>query len=353
VKSCEDFTLLSPTRIASTRWQPPSTQTEKMGGPILQSIVTNRPALYGRLTYTTMAEQLQARGISWKVYSSPDETVLGGILSDNVLSYFKNFQDPGSVLHQNAFGPQFPVDFLADMAFGNLPQVSWLVGSILTSDHPPSPSLFGENILSLVVSALTANPPLWAKTVLFVTYDENGGFFDHVAPVTAPLGTPGEYVTAPPMPDATVIGSPAITGPIGLGFRVPTLIISPFTRGGFVSSDLFDHPSVLRFLETRFGAEVPNLSAWRRATVGDLTSTLNFKKPDQSIPNLPSTPAWRSAGDLAMCREPGRNDTLPTAKHSDRSDSGSGNCDSSQWRVLATKGGRGGAQFPGWSRVWA
>jgi phospholipase C len=261
----------------------------KNGGPILQSIVTNRAAIYGRLTYTTMAEQLQARGISWKVYSSPDETVLGGILSDNVLSYFKNFQDPASVLHQNAFGPQFPVDFLADVAFGNLPQVSWLVGSILTSEHPPAPSLFGENILSLIVGALTANPALWAKTALFVTYDENGGFFDHVAPVTAPLGTPGEYVTAPAIPDPTVIGSPAITGPIGLGFRVPTLIISPFSRGGFVSSDLFDHTSVLRFLETLFGAEVPNLSAWRRATVGDLTSALNFKKPDQSIPNLPST----------------------------------------------------------------
>jgi phospholipase C len=67
------------------------------------------------------------------------------------------------------------------------------------------------------------------------------------------------------------------------------LIISPFSRGGFVSSDLFDHTSVLRFLETRFGAEVPNLSAWRRATVGDLTSAFNFKSPDQSIPSLPST----------------------------------------------------------------
>ena len=142
-----------------------------------------------------MPEQLQARGISWKVYSSPDENVLGGILSDNILSYFRNFQDPSSVLHQNAFGPQFPVDFLADVALGNLPQVSWLVGSVLTSDHPPSPSIFGENILSLIVSALTANPALWAKTVLLVTYDENGGFFDHVAPMTAPLGTPGEYVT--------------------------------------------------------------------------------------------------------------------------------------------------------------
>jgi phospholipase C len=261
----------------------------KNGGPILQTIVANRTDFYGRLTYTTMPEQLQARGISWKVYSSPDETVLGGILSDNVLSYFKNFQDPASALHQNAFGPQFPVDFLADLATGNLPQVSWLIGSILTSDHPPSPSIFGENILSLIVGALTANPALWAKTLFIVTYDENGGFFDHVPPMTAPPGTPGEYVTAAAVPDPTVIGSPAITGPIGLGFRVPTLIISPFSRGGFVSSDLFDHTSVLRFLETRFGAEVPNLSAWRRASVGDLTSALNFQKPDQSIPNLPST----------------------------------------------------------------
>ncbi len=261
----------------------------KNGGPILQSIVTNRTSFYGRLTYTTMPEQLQTRGISWKIYSVPDETVLGGVLSDNVLSYFKNFQDPASVLHRNAFGPQFPVDFLADVASGNLPQVSWLVGSVLTSDHPPSPSIFGENILSFVVSALMANAGLWAKTVLFVTYDENGGFFDHVAPVTAPAGTPGEYVTAPAVPDPTVIGSPAITGPIGLGFRVPMLIISPFSRGGLVSTDLFDHTSVLRFLETRFGAEVPNLTAWRRATVGDLTSALNFQKPDQSIPNLPAT----------------------------------------------------------------
>src|SRR6202047_3689207 len=261
----------------------------KNGGPILQTIVTNRAAIYGRLTYATMPEQLQARGISWKVYSSPDETVLGGILSDNVLSYFKNFQDPTSVLHQNAFGPQFPVDFLADVVSGSLPQVSWLVGSVFTSDHPPSPSIFGEHILSLIVSALSANPALWAKTVLLVTYDENGGFFDHVPPVTPPPGTPGEYVTAPAVPDPTVAGSPAITGPIGLGVRVPTLIISPFSLRGFVSSDLFDHTSVLRFLETRFGAEVPNLSAWRRAAVGDMTSAFNFKSPNQSIPSLPST----------------------------------------------------------------
>jgi phospholipase C len=123
--------------------------------------------------------------------------------------------------------------------------------------------------------------------VLFATYDENGGFFDHVAPVTAPLGTPGEFVTVPAVPDPAAAGT--FSGPIGLGFRVPMLIISPFSRGGFVSSDPFDHTSVLRFLETRFSAEVPNLSAWRRAAVGDLTSAFNFKAPDRSIPNLPST----------------------------------------------------------------
>src|SRR6202045_1527871 len=233
----------------------------KNGGPILQTIIINRAAINGRLTYTAMPEQLQARGISWKVYSSPDETLLAGILSDNVLSYFKNFQDPASVLHQNAFGPQFPVDFLTDVATGSLPQVSWLLGSVITSDHPPSPSVFGESILSLIVTAFRANPALWAKTVLFVTYDENGGFFDHVAPITAPPGTDGEYV-----------GSDVI----GLGLRVPRLVISPFSKGGFVCRETFDHTSPLRFVETRFGVEIPNLTAWRWSVTGDLTSAFNF-----------------------------------------------------------------------------
>src|ERR1700676_2484248 len=258
------------------------------GGPLLQTLGVDRSSFFGRLTYTTMTEQLQARGISWKVYSSPDAD-LTGALADNVLSYFKNFQDPASTLHKNAFGPQFPVDFVADPLSGNLPQVSGVLASILVSDHPPGPSLFGEGTLSAILAALTANPAQWAKTALFVTYDENGGFFDHVAPPTAPPGTPGEYITAPAVPDPTVVGSPPILGLLGLGFRVPMLILSPFSRGGFVSSDLFDHTSILRFLEARFGAEVPNLSAWRRATVGDLTTAFNFAAPNLSIPTLPST----------------------------------------------------------------
>ena len=271
----------------------------KNGGPLIQTLGQNRSSFFGHLNYTTMPEQLQARGISWKVYSSPD-SALTGILADNVLSYFQNFQDPASPLHQNAFGPQFPADFISDALSGNLPQVSWILGSIVTSDHPPTPPLFGEGILSAILGALTANPAKWAKTVLFFTYDENGGFFDHVAPLTAPAGTPGEYVTATPMPDSTGLGNPAVLGPIGLGFRVPMVIISPWTRGGFVSSDLFDHTSVLRFLETRFGAEVPNLSAWRRANVGDLTSAFNFEKPDQSVPNLP-TPSLPVSHVIQQC----------------------------------------------------
>ena len=270
------------------------------GGPLLESLVTNRSAFYGRLTYTTMPEQLQARGISWKVYSSPDETILNGILSNNVLPYFKNFQDPSSVLYRNGLVPQFPADFLSDIVTGNLPQVSWLIPSVVTSDHPPEPAVFGESTVSLIVGALTANPALWAKTVFFITYDENGGFFDHVPPVTAPAGTPGEYITVPSVPDANADGSPPISGPIGLGFRVPMIVVSPFSRGGLVSSDVFDHTSVLRFLETLFGAEVPNLSAWRRAAVGDMTSAFNFKAVDQSIPSLPS-PVSAITQTISVC----------------------------------------------------
>jgi phospholipase C len=256
----------------------------KHGGPLLETLTNNRQAFFGRLTYTTMPEQLQARGISWKVYSSPDSN-----LENNVLWYFKNFQNPASPLYQNAFLPTYPASFVTDALAGTLPQVSWVLAPLVDSEHPPAPSVFGENDMSTIVNALTANPAQWAETVLFATYDENGGFFDHVSPATPPPGTPGEYITAPPVPDPGVLGNPPITGPIGLGFRVPLLIISPFSRGGLVSSHRFDHTSVLRFLETRFGAEVPNLSAWRRSVVGDLTSAFNFAAPNQTIPNLPST----------------------------------------------------------------
>jgi len=250
----------------------------KNGGPLLETLLSDRLTKFGAFTWTTMPEQLQARGISWKVYGNPD-----GNYGDNVLSYFKAYlTDPQ--LAVNAFTPTFPGTFETDVAANALPQVSWVLAPLVQSEHPPAPVTYGEYATYQVLNALTSNPQVWAKTALFVTYDENGGFFDHVPPPTAPPGTPGEYVTVDPLPSA----AEGVRGPIGLGFRVPMLIASPFSRGGFVCSDTFDLTSTLLFLERRFGVEVPNLSAWRRSVVGDLTSAFDFASPDGSVPTLPA-----------------------------------------------------------------
>ncbi len=250
----------------------------KNGGPLLETLLSDRLTKFGAFTWTTMPEQLQARGISWKVYGNPD-----GNYGDNVLSYFKAYlTDPQ--LAANAFTPTFPGTFETDVAANALPQVSWVLAPLVQSEHPPAPVTYGEYATYQVLNALTSNPQVWAKTALFVTYDENGGFFDHVPPPTAPPGTPGEYVTVDPLPSA----AEGVRGPIGLGFRVPMLIASPFSRGGFVCSDTFDLTSTLLFLERRFGVEVPNLSAWRRSVVGDLTSAFDFASPDGSVPTLPA-----------------------------------------------------------------
>jgi phospholipase C len=250
------------------------------GGPIVQTLAPpQREETIGKLTWTTMPEQLQARGISWKVYS-PDNL---SPLADPVFIYFKNIVETPA-LAARALVPTFPASFLADVATGTLPQVSWIYTVFPQSEHPPAPPAYGEAAISQIVQALLANPKLWAKTALFITYDENGGFFDHVPPpVPSDPSTPGEFLTAANLPAA----AQGIRGPIGLGFRVPLLVVSPFARGGLVSSDTFDHTSLLRFLETRFGAEVPNLSDWRRANTGDLTSAFNFRAVNASKPALP------------------------------------------------------------------
>ena len=243
------------------------------GGPILSTSGTRIERL-GTLTYTTMPEQLEARGISWKVYASVD-----GNAGDNVLPYFRNIVGTPA-LAAKALLPSFPGTFELDCALGTLPQVSWVLAPLIQSEHPPAPTALGELAIALVVDALIANPAVWAKCALFITYDENGGYFDHVPPPVPPPRTAGEYVTAPPLPAA----ASGIAGPIGLGFRVPLLVVSPFSRGGLVCSDVFDHTSLLRFVESRFGAEVPNLSAWRRAVTGDLTSAFDFAAPDTTPP---------------------------------------------------------------------
>jgi phospholipase C len=260
------------------------------GGPILSTSST-RVDRYGTLSWTTMPEQLQARKISWKVYSDPD-----GNFGDNVLPYFKQYQT-NPTLAAKALVPTYPGTFQADVLAGTLPQVSWVLAPLISSEHPPAPELFGEVVVQNILNLLLTNKKLWAKTALFITHDENGGFFDHVPPPTAPAGTPGEYLTVNPLPsDAS-----GVAGPIGLGFRVPLMVVSPFARGGFVCSDTFDHTSLLRFLETRFGAEVPNLSDWRRSVTGDLTSAFNFASVDTSKPSLPAVSATDNRVLLSSC----------------------------------------------------
>jgi phospholipase C len=260
------------------------------GGPILSTSGT-RVERFGTLSWTTMPEQLRASGISWKVYGTPD-----GNFGDNVLPYFKQYQtDP--VLAAGALTPTYPGDFQADVAAGTLPQVSWVLAPLISSEHPPAPEIYGEAVAADILGTLVSNPAVWGRTALFITHDENGGFFDHVPPPTAPAGTPGESLTVSPLPsDAS-----GVAGPIGLGFRVPLLVVSPFSRGGFVCRNTFDHTSLLRFLETRFGAEVPNLTAWRRETVGDLTSAFNFVKVDPSVPALPQPSPADNRVTMSTC----------------------------------------------------
>jgi phospholipase C len=253
------------------------------GGPVVETF-NNRVAEYGKLSWQTMPQQLQAAGVSWKLYS--DRL---GQLALSPLPYFKAFTDPFSVTGVELVGrgltPTFPDDFTQDVQQGKLPSVSWIVPPLAQCEHPAAPPGYGEHLIHGVLSTLVSNPEVWAQTVLFVTHDENGGFFDHVPPVTAPAGTPGEWLTGN-LPAA----AGGIAGPIGLGFRVACLVISPFSRGGYVCSQTFDHTSLLRFIEKRFGVEVPNLSAWRRSVTGDLTAALALSRPpDTTVPPLPAT----------------------------------------------------------------
>jgi phospholipase C len=249
------------------------------GGPLLETLVGSRGSLAGKFTWTTMPERLSSHHVSWKVYTSK----AGGSF-DNVLPYFKAYS-AGSKLAKLGIEPVYPDDFIADLKHNRLPQVSWLTPGVLESEHPGfSTAVSGEIVARQVVEAIVSHPKIWAKTALFITWDENGGFFDHVAPPVPPAGTKGEFVTVANLPDV----AEGVRGPIGLGFRVPMLVVSPFSRGGLVSSDVFDHTSMLRFLETRFGVEVPNLSKWRRRVTGDLTSAFNFAAaPRTAKPRLP------------------------------------------------------------------
>jgi phospholipase C len=247
----------------------------KAGGPLIND------GTVASLSWRTMPEALQAAGISWRVYTSADNYTPNAV-GDPVFHFFRQYLE-NPALATRAFGNLYPGQFELDCALGTLPQVSWVYAPVVFAEHPPAPVNSGEGSTARVLGALTANPELWARTALFVVYDENGGFYDHVAPPTPPPGTPGEELTVNPLPAS----AGGVRGPIGMGFRVPLIVCSPFTRGGYLCSDTFDHTSLLRFLERRFGVEVPNLTAWRRQTAGDLSAV--FGAPDGNVPALPDT----------------------------------------------------------------
>jgi phospholipase C len=280
------------------------------GGPVLVTNSSN-DFLFS-CSWPTMPEVLQDAGVSWKVYNPPGPEYVppapdAMLLCKNPLMYLSQFRKrPNHKLHHLAFGfhgPSIPNDYIFSVQAANdfahdvkknqLPAVSWVIPPDGFDEHPPAPPALGEWFTSQILQTLVSNPAVWAKTVLFIMYDENDGFFDHVAPPTAPPGTPGEYVTKHPLPPA----DGPISGPVGMGVRVPMLVVSPFSAGGWVCSDTFDHTSQLQFIAERFGVSIPNVSAWRRETAGNLTTTLpTLTAPKIAVSRLPATSNAQHSG---------------------------------------------------------
>ena len=295
---CDHYfcSVLGPTDPNRLYWISGTIDPEgRAGGPLLYTpsqIPTNK------YSWKTYPEALQDAGVSWKVYADKTFGTISEAVLSGMLPAFKNFQDTSTELYQRGVAPSFPNDLQTDVRNNTLPSVSWIVPNLLTCEHPALPPAFGAQGILQVLDVLTSNPAVWEKTALIVSYDENGGFFDHVPPPVAPAGTTGEYVS---VPLDGVTDAAGISGPIGLGFRVPALIVSPYSRGGLVASDVFDHTSQLRLVERRFGVPVPNLSAWRRESVGDLTSAFNFAaKPDPAFTLSTRDPGTLQA--LLECR---------------------------------------------------
>lgn len=170
--------------------------------------------------------------------------------------------------------------FRKDAEGGNLPAVSWLVAPENFSDHPSAP-WFGAWYLSEAMNILTNNPEVWKKTIFILAYDENDGYYDHAPTFIAPkYGKPETGLASEGIDTRLdyVKAEADVAGPIGLGYRVPLIIASPWSRGGYVNSQVFDHTSSLQFLEAflnkKFEKNIKedNITQWRRTVCGDLTS---------------------------------------------------------------------------------
>jgi phospholipase C len=200
---------------------------------------------------------------------------------------------------------QFEYDALND----KLPTVSWLLPPAGFDEHPAGLPAAGATFVAGSIDAIAANPDVWAKTVFILSYDENDGLFDHVLPPTPKPGTPDEFVFK-----TSVTGVDGGGLPTGLGFRVPCIIVSPWTVGGWVCSELFDHTSQLRFLEQITGVMETNLTDWRRQTVGDLTSAFRFNDATKRAPVLPDTTGQYNLAQYEVAQLPAP--VVPTTNQS-------------------------------------
>ncbi|MFF3570783.1 phosphocholine-specific phospholipase C [Nocardia jiangxiensis] len=309
----------------------------RRGGPATDNPPDYRPVF----DWTTYPERLEKAGVSWQVYADDvagdtDEMFLGDF-GDNPLWLFRayhealNSADPavrrlaeranvtGSwplATDENGRSVDYVLrQFISACRTHTLPQVSWIVAPQGYSEHPAARPVDGEAYVQRVLQALWADPELWRSTVLLINFDENDGLFDHLVPPTAPPGTPGEQLPLTQTGTGVAISADphgALT-PIGLGPRVPMIVVSPWSRGGWVDSQVFDHTSVLRFLEQWTGVREPNISQWRRAVCGDLLSCFDFENPDTSIPSLPDAKALRTEADRTQSKLPAPS---PPAKQS-------------------------------------
>jgi len=283
------------------------------GGPAIENpdddLARPDAASTPRFFWTSYPERLEAAGVSWTIYQDMADN-----FGDNPLANMLQFRaayrgDAGSrrVLAQKALSTRALDSLRADALADRLPQISWIIGTEQGSEHPgPSSPAQGAAYTAKVIEALTANPTVWARTVLLVNFDENDGFFDHVPPPAPPspdadapggyagastVSTLGEYHTFP-APGADDDHRALRGRPYGLGPRVPMYVLSPWSRGGRIHSEVADHTSVIRFMETRFGVLEPNISPWRRAVCSDLTTAFDFARdtpPTTLAPALAST----------------------------------------------------------------
>ncbi|WP_217253813.1 phosphocholine-specific phospholipase C [Streptomyces sp. AC602_WCS936] len=278
----------------------------KGGGPVLG----NDELGYD---WTTYPERLEEAGVSWKIYQDIGDGLdaaghwgwIGdayrGNYGDNSLLYFNKYRnaEPGDPWYDKARtgtdvknGDGYFDHLRADVKADRLPKISWIAAPEAFTEHSNWPSNYGAWYISQVLDALTSNPAVWAKTALFITYDENDGFFDHLVPPLPPKSAARGRSTVDVSLDVFEGSAKHREGFYGLGPRVPMLVVSPWSKGGFVCSETFDHTSIVRFMERRFGVREPNISPWRRAICGDLTSAFDFSRKDSRPARLPDTDAY-------------------------------------------------------------